>query len=202
MAKETSLIQATKEDISLVDNCIYNTNQWNSIYGKTPKTVVKTRKGKGGKDWSYVSVGHVIKKLNKTFGGHWSFEIKTDDATALMMAEKTGAIALRGRLTIYNPDTQEFIFKEQYGRKEVAHKKDSNQLLDFGNDMKAAASDALKKCASEFGFFSDIYAEEDFLEIEVIEDGVDTDYDKEQEQILKASQDKATQIANLYKQNN
>ena len=38
-------------------------------------------------------------------------------------------------------------------------------MLDYGNDLKAAATDALKKCASELGIASDIYGSEEFKEI-------------------------------------
>ncbi len=40
--------------------------------------------------------------------------------------------------------------------------------LDFGNDMKAAASDCLKKCASLFGIGADVYEASEFQEIEII----------------------------------
>ena len=40
--------------------------------------------------------------------------------------------------------------------------------MDFGNDMKAAASDALKKCASQFGLFNDIYRDNEIMEIQVV----------------------------------
>ena len=49
-----------------------------------------------------------------------------------------------GRLTILNPKTQEpMIIKEQFGSSDI--KKDKNgKELDYADDMKAAASDALK----------------------------------------------------------
>ena len=43
-----------------------------------------------------------------------------------------------------------------------------NEPLDFGNDMKAATSDCLKKCASLLGIAADVYEAEEFQEIEVI----------------------------------
>jgi len=41
--------------------------------------------------------------------------------------------------------------------------------LDFGNDLKAAATDAKKKCASELGLFADVYSAEDFFQAEIVE---------------------------------
>jgi len=37
-------------------------------------------------------------------------------------------------------------------------------MVDFGNDMKAAATDALKKCASELGIASDVYGTAEYAE--------------------------------------
>lgn len=39
--------------------------------------------------------------------------------------------------------------------------------LDFGNDMKAAASDALKKAASQLGIAADVYDPDEFIPYEV-----------------------------------
>ena len=47
--------------------------------------------------------------------------------------------------------------------------KDGEKLLDFGNDLKAAATDAKKKCASELGLFADVYAREDFFEADILD---------------------------------
>lgn len=39
--------------------------------------------------------------------------------------------------------------------------------LDFGNDMKAAASDALKKCAAQLGIAADVYDPDEFIPMEI-----------------------------------
>ncbi len=38
--------------------------------------------------------------------------------------------------------------------------------MDFGNDMKTAASNALK-CASQFGLFNDIYRDNELVELKL-----------------------------------
>lgn len=80
----------------------------------------------------------------------------------------TGTVVVQGRLKVKIGD--EWITKEQYGRKEVAFKKGTETPLDFGNDMKAAATDAKKKCASELGLFADVYSKEDFFEADIVEE--------------------------------
>jgi hypothetical protein len=44
-------------------------------------------------------------------------------------------------------------------------KSNPRQPLDYANDLKAAATDALKKCASEIGIANDIYGKNEFREI-------------------------------------
>lgn len=146
----------------------FNFEQLKKIRHSTPASMVYKRPAKGGGTWKYVKSADVILALNTTFGGFWNFSIITDEATALEMAVKTKSVVVRGRLTITNPSTGVSVTREQYGRKDVAFKKGTNEPMDFGNDMKAAASDALKKCASQFGLFNDIYRDNELVEIKIV----------------------------------
>ena len=62
----------------------------------------------------------------------------------------------------------------------------STQPLDLGNDLKAATTDALKKCASELGIASDIYAPNEFKAIHVMSDSEKSDIEKAQRKIIEA----------------
>lgn len=146
--------------------------QVQKFFTETPKNKIKSRPAKGGGKWDYVEGSYVTQVLNSLFGFMWSFEILTPTEQALDTALKTGSIALQGRLKVKIGD--EWITKEQYGRKEVAFKKGTKDPLDFGNDLKAAATDAKKKCASELGLFADVYSQDNFFEAEIIENGVST----------------------------
>lgn len=146
----------------------FNFEQLKKIRHSTPASMVYKRPAKGGGTWKYVKSADVILALNTTFGGFWDFSIITDEATALEMAVKTKSVVVRGRLTITNPSTGVSVTREQYGRKDVTFKKGTNEPMDFGNDMKAAASDALKKCASQFGLFNDIYRDNELVEIKIV----------------------------------
>jgi hypothetical protein len=55
----------------------------------------------------------------------------------------------------------------QFGNKDIICKKGTDIPLSIGNDLKAAATDALKKCAAELGIAADIYNKQDFKEINV-----------------------------------
>jgi actin-like ATPase involved in cell morphogenesis len=87
------------------------------------------------------------------FGWDWDFEI---------MDEKImhGEVIVKGKLTCRSNGKE--IIKMQYGNKDIMYKKlqqgeTERQPLSIGNDLKSAATDALKKCAAEIGIAADIY---------------------------------------------
>ena len=155
-------------------NSELTTEQVQKFFTQTPKNKIKSRPAKGGGQWDYVAGSYVTQVLNSLFGFNWSFKVVTSMTEALATAN-TGTVVVQGQLSVKIGD--EWITKEQYGRKEVAYKVEyidgvktpTDILLDFGNDMKAAATDAKKKCASELGLFADVYSKEDFFEADVVE---------------------------------
>jgi len=122
---------------------------------KTPPQFIYKRPGKGGKKWDYVTVSYVQRVLDFCFGFNWDFEV-------LEHGKEADHVWVRGRLTVYSPDGSRKITKEQFGRSEVKYERDSKKMLDYGNDLKAAASDSLKKCASMLGIARDIYGKTDY----------------------------------------
>lgn len=122
---------------------------------KTPPQYIYKRPGKGGGTWDYVTVGYVQRVLDYCFGFNWDFQI-------VEHGKEADHVWVRGKLTVKSPDGERTISKEQFGRSEVKHKKDSKDMLDYGNDLKSAASDALKKCASMLGIARDIYSKTDY----------------------------------------
>lgn len=131
-------------------------NQIVRMVQATPKEFVYKRKGKGGDVWEYVTGNYIEKVLNYTFGWLWDFEI-------VEHGREGDFIWVHGRLTVKDAKGNA-ITKSQFGRSEVKYKKDSKVMLDFGNDLKAAATDSLKKCASLFGIASDIYGKTEYAQ--------------------------------------
>lgn len=156
-------------------NSDLTTEQIQKFFTSTPKEKIKVRKGKGGNAWKYVSGSYVTQVLNSLFGFNWSFEVLTSMEEALKTAG-TGTLVVQGRLKVKIGN--EWIAKEQFGRKEIAFLKGTKTPLDFGNDMKAAATDAKKKCASELGLFADVYSQDDFFEAEVVDEKAELDNKK------------------------
>jgi len=134
------------------------------ILQKTPKEHIYHRPAKGGGEWEYVTGIYVKKVLNYVFGWMWDFEVKEHGREGDLMW-------VFARLTIKDKKGNPMIVKEQFGRADVKFKKGTKDSLDFGNDLKSAATDALKKCAAELGISSDIYGKEEFKEIQRIDKG-------------------------------
>lgn len=149
-----------ESDLSMVENNSLNANQLKHLLKSTPAQYVKQRPAKGGGTWNYVSGGYVKKVLNLMFGWDWDFEIVEEKI--LIEAKE---IVVKGRLTCRTNGRT--IVKMQYGNKDIIFKKGTDIPLSVGNDMKSAATDALKKCASEIGIAADIYNAEDFKPIAV-----------------------------------
>lgn len=146
------------EDLSLVENNALTGAQLKQLLKKTPPQYVHRRPAKGGGEWEYVSGGYVRKVLNLMFGWNWSFEIVDEK---IMHKEAI----VKGRLTCTSNGVT--ITKMQFGNKDIIYRKGTDDPLSIGNDLKAAATDALKKCAAELGIAADIYNKMDFKEVSV-----------------------------------
>jgi hypothetical protein len=170
---EIDAFEQEKGKYTLAKQSPISTPQILRIVQKTPKEHIKTRPAKGGGEWDYVTGTYIKKVLNFAFGWLWDFQIVDKGREGDM-------VWVQGRLTIRDAKTlQPIIIKEQFGGAEIKYmteyrtdsktkrrvKVKTNKFLDYGNDLKAAATDALKKCASELGIASDIYGSNEFREM-------------------------------------
>tara|TARA_R110000796_G_scaffold120506_3_gene234665 strand:+ start:2682 stop:3356 length:675 start_codon:yes stop_codon:yes gene_type:complete len=164
------LVTVTDKDLSLVDNNMLNASQLNFLMKPTPKKYIRKRKAKGAGDWDYVSGAYVKKVLNLMFGWDWDFKI-VDYKFDLQIKQAF----VQGELTCRTAGKT--IVKHQFGRVDIkfrtswenGKKTVTDQPLDLGNDLKAATTDALKKCASELGIAADIYSPQEFNSLKVVE---------------------------------
>lgn len=167
---------------------ILNQNQVQKLWNSTNKKWKYQRPAKGGGEWTYVKGSYVRKVLDSVFGFNWDFDVETTVEEAFNVASKTGTITVKGILTcrVINEETakETTIKKVQFGRAEVKwltegkypnKKKKIDEFtgmpvpLDFGNDLKAAATDAFKKCSSLLGIASDVYEAEEFINITIVD---------------------------------
>ena len=101
---------------------------------------IKQRKGAGSRTFPYVDTPAVIRRLNEAFEGEWNFKVVNH-------IESESEVVVLGELS-----TAE-ISKQQFGSKLIL----KNSTL--GDNLKAAASDALKKCATLLGVGLHLYAD-------------------------------------------
>ena len=129
---------------------IFNEAQKRLLAKTTPQKFIRQRQGPGGCHLSYIQAGYVIDQLNELTCWKWSFDI-------LDQQIGKSQIWVKGKLTIPTKNNGGEIVKTQFGGKTIVKDKKTGNALDIGNDLKAAASDALKKCASLIGIAQDVY---------------------------------------------
>lgn len=107
---------------------------------------IKKRKGLWGKILDYIEGHSVIARLNEAFESEWSFNVVEHH----ILDEE---VIVLGRLTAGN------IVKEQFGSNKITKDSETGRVLCLGDDLKSAATDSLKKCASLLGVGLHLYGE-------------------------------------------
>lgn len=110
-------------------------------------TEIRQREGGNGKTLDYVEGHAVIARLNEAFDGNWDFIVKSFE-----VSEARDEVLVVGRLM------GEGITKMQFGSSTITRSRKDNQPVSIADDLKAAATDALKKCATLFGVGLHLYA--------------------------------------------
>lgn len=104
-----------------------------------PPEQIKQRAGNFG-TLDYIEGHAVIQRLNEALEGMWSFEIINHHIN-----EKEGEVLVLGKLTVGN------VVKMQFGSSQITRAKQSGDIISIADDLKAAATDSLKKCATQMG---------------------------------------------------
>lgn len=99
---------------------------------------IKQRTGNFGKTLDYIEGHSVIQRLNEAFDGCWSFEIISHDILE-------DEVMVQGRLSA------DGVVKTQFGSSSITRAKDGGVIISLAADLKAAATDSLKKCATLLG---------------------------------------------------
>ena len=112
-----------------------------------PADLIRTRKGSFGKELSYVEIAHYIRRLNEAYGGDWSFEIVEHQ---VLDAE----VVVLGKLTACD------ITKTAFGGSSITVNRESGKPVCLSDDLKAAASDSLKKACSLLGVGLELHVDQ------------------------------------------
>ena len=105
---------------------------------------IKRRQGTDGDVFDYVEGCAVIQRLNECFEAEWIFDIQDHR----IYDEE---VVVLGKLTAQG------IAKSQFGKSRITRAKKDNSIISLGDDLKAAATDCLKKCATLFGVGLHLY---------------------------------------------
>lgn len=108
----------------------------------------ETRRGHYGALLTYVSWSHYARRLNEAVGADaWSFRV---------LDHKVGEeeVLVLGEMTI-NDCT-----KQSFGGSSIARKRETGEALSIADELKAASSDALKRCAALFGLGLELYSDD------------------------------------------
>jgi len=107
---------------------------------------IKQRKGTYGGMLDYVETHAVIQRLNDAFDANWNFEIISHEV-------QDNEVIVLGKLTAND------VVKMQFGSNKISVSK-QGEVIGLGDDLKAASSDCLKKCATLLGVGLHLYGAE------------------------------------------
>ena len=107
---------------------------------------IKQREGNFGKKLDYIEGHAVIQRLNDAFESAWSFEI-----TEHQVLEAVDEVVVVGKFTAGE------VVKMQFGSSRITRARESGDMISLSDDLKAAATDALKKCATMLGVGLHLY---------------------------------------------
>jgi len=107
---------------------------------------LRSRRAASGKSLTYVETHSYIERLNEAYDGRWDFVVLEHEVV------DTEVVVL-GRLSA------DGVTKTAFGGSKRTKSRDSGEAISLADDLKAAASDALKKCCSLLGLGLHLYGE-------------------------------------------
>jgi len=109
-----------------------------------PDNLIRSRKGRLGQSFSYVEGAEYIRRLNDAFEAEWSFEIVEHHV-------RDNEVVVIGKLTAAA------VTKMAFGGSSITVSREG-EVISIADDLKAAATDALKKAASLLGVGLHLYS--------------------------------------------
>jgi hypothetical protein len=109
---------------------------------------IKQREGNFGKMLDYVEAHAVIQRLNNAFESEWSFHIIKHE-----ILKDSDEVIVLGELKAGD------IVKTQFGSSLITRAKDTGNIISLADDLKAAATDALKKASTLLGVGLHLYTD-------------------------------------------
>ena len=127
-----------------------NINHSVAIEKKFADHLIKSRRGSFGVELIYVGTPEYIRRLNEVFDYEWSWKI-------LEVLRESDSVAVKCQLSGTIGNT--VVVKETFGSVAIKRNKKTGEIINYGDDLKAASSDALKKACSLFGIGLHLWCE-------------------------------------------
>jgi hypothetical protein len=108
---------------------------------------IKQREGNFGKTLDYIEGHAIIQRLNDAFEARWSFEILEHE-----VQKDTDEVIVLGKLSAIE------VVKTQFGSSRITRARESGEMISLADDLKAAATDSLKKAATLLGVGISLYS--------------------------------------------
>jgi hypothetical protein len=119
---------------------------------------------KGGASLTYIPVSEVITRLNKVLGiDSWSFNILSCDRDSLDPEYIVAHVRLIWHTDATRPECT--IVRDGFGGQKIKRTK-AGDIVDLGDEMKGAVSDALKKAAQTLGVGLYLARSEEAMDVE------------------------------------
>ena len=129
--------------------------------------LIKHRQGVG-RTLDYVEAPHIIRRLNQVLEGNWSFLLLGAPIILNQTDGNPAWVVVHGRLVIHGREGFPTITKDAWGSRDIGYfgkqSQKAGQIMALGDEIKKAATDALKKCATQCGVALDLYKGEDYDE--------------------------------------
>jgi len=107
---------------------------------------IKQREGNFGKKLDYIEGHVIIQRLNEAFESEWSFSIMKHE-----ILKETDEVVVLGELSTGS------IKKSQFGSSRITRARETGEIISLSDDLKAAATDSIKKCATLLGVGLSLY---------------------------------------------
>lgn len=155
MSEDTGIVPTRFAD--LVQRVVSEA-QYSVISGTTPEYAIRY-KPRAGKLMAYVPHGYVRSVLNRAFGFDWDYKVMPCYAGMPFFSAEVGGdthVTVMGELTvrIRHPETLEIVTS-------IVKTSTGSQVMrtgmEFGDALKGAESDALKRCGLALGIAQDLY---------------------------------------------
>ena len=107
---------------------------------------IKQREGNFGRMLDYIEGHTIIQRLNDAFDAKWSFRIISHE-----IVKEVDEVLVLGELKAFD------IVKSQFGSSKIKRTRETGEIISLADDLKAAATDALKKTATLLGVGLQLY---------------------------------------------